>query len=189
VPDNYDANKSYGVVVWFHDINERGKDGEAMARNFRPVCEQYNFILIGPKSGNAGGWLPSETELVMQDVKTVLGQYTIDKTRIVAHGMGNGGQMAFYVGFNARDTFRGVATLGAVLGTNPKDNIANQPLSFFIAGGDKDPLLKEIVENKNLLNEKRFLVVFREMKESGKEYCDGITFNDLILWLDSLDKI
>lgn len=189
VPDNYDANKSYGVIVWFHDIAERGKDGEAMARNFRAACEDYNFILMGPKSGNASGWLPSETELVIQDVKSVLGQYTIDKTRVVAHGLGNGGQMAFYVGFNARDVFRGVATLGAVLGTNPKENIANQPLSFFIVGGDKDPLLKDIIENKNLLLEKRFPVLFREMKESGKEYFDAPTFSDMILWLDSLDKI
>jgi hypothetical protein len=97
--------------------------------------------------------------------------------------------MAFYVGFNARDVFRGVATLGAVLGTNPKETIANQPLSFFIVGGDKDPLLKDIIENKNLLMEKRFPVIFREMKDSGKEYFDQGTFSDLILWLDSLDKI
>jgi S1-C subfamily serine protease/predicted esterase len=189
VPDNYDANKSYGVIVWFHDIAQRGKDGEVMARTFRAVCEQYNFIMIGPKSGNASGWLPSETQLVIQDVQSVLGEYTIDKTRIVAHGMGNGGQMAFYVGFNARDLIRGVASLGAVLGTNPKENVANQPLSFFISGGDKDPLLKEIIENKSLLLEKRFPVIFREMKESGKEYCDAATFADLVLWLDSLDRI
>ena len=189
VPDNYDPKKSYGVVVWFHDVATRGKDGEEMARTFRPICEEFNFILMGPKSGNASGWVPSETELVIQDLKAVLAEYTVDKTRVVAHGMGNGGQMAFYVGFNARDLFRGVASLGAVLGTNPKDNIANQPLSFFIAGGDKDPLLKDIIENKNLLMEKRFPVVFREMKESGKEYCDQATFTDLILWLDSLDKI
>jgi serine protease Do len=189
VPDNYDDNKSYGVIVWFHDIAQRGKDGETMSRTFRDICEEYNFILIGPKSGNASGWVPSETELVMQDVKQVMGQYRIDKTRVVAHGLGNGGQMAFYVGFNARDTFRGVAALGAVLGTNPKENVINQPLSFFIAAGDKDPLLKDIVENKNLLMEKRFPVVFREMKESGKEYCDGATFADLLLWLDSLDKL
>ncbi len=189
VPDNYDANKSYGVIVWFHDIAERGKDGETVHKIFRNVCEEYNFIMVGPKSGNASGWLPSETELVMQDVKSVLGQYTIDKTRVVAHGMGNGGQMAFYVGFNARDVFRGVATLGAVLGTNPKETMANQPLSFFIVGGDKDPLLKDIIENKNLLMEKRFPVIFREMKDSGKEYFDQGTFSDLILWLDSLDKI
>ncbi len=82
--------------------------------------------------------------------------------------MGNGGQMAFYVGFNGRDVFRGVAAVGAPLGTAPKDNVANQPLSFFICGGDKDPLLKDIVESKDLLKEKRFPVTFREMKDSGR---------------------
>ena len=189
VPDNYDPNRSYGVIIWFHDVGDGGRDGEKMARTFRDFCEDHNFIVVGPKSGNKDGWLPSETELVMQDVKAVMGQYTIDRTRVVAHGKGNGGQMAFYVGFNARDTIRGVATVGAVLGTNPKDNLANQPLSFFVAAGDKDPLYKEIVESKDLLLEKRFPVVFREMKDSGKEYFDAPTFADFLAWLDSLDRI
>ena len=189
VPDNYDANKSYGLIVWFHQAGQGGKDGEIMAKTFRDICEDHNFIVMGPKSGNNDGWVSSETELVMQDVKTVLGQYTIDKTRVVTHGMGNGGQMAFYVGFNARDVFRGVATVGAVLGTNPKENIANQPLSFFISGGDKDPLIKDIAGSKDLLVEKRFPVVFREMKESGKEYFDAPTFAEFLAWLDSLDRI
>jgi serine protease Do len=189
IPDNYDANKSYGLIVWFHAAAQGGKDGEKMAKVFREICEDYNFIVMGPKSGNTDAWVPSETELVMQDVKTVMGQYTIDKARIVSHGMGNGGQMAFYVGLHARDTIRGVATVGAVLGTNPKENIANQPLSFFISGGEKDPLIKEIVASKDLLLEKRFPVVFREMKESGKEYFDAPTFADLVSWLDSLDRI
>jgi predicted esterase len=144
---------------------------------------------MGPKSGNKDAWVPSETEQVMQDVKTVLGQYTIDRTRVVAHGLGNGGQMAFYVGFHARDVFRGVATLGAALGNPPKDNVANQPLSFFITAGDKDPLLKDIVESRDLLREKRFPVIFREMKESGKEYFDLATFTDFLAWLDSLDRV
>ncbi len=189
VPDNYDANKSYGLIVWFHDATEGGKDGEKMARTFRDLCEDNNFIVMGPKSGNNDGWVSSEGELVLQDVKTVLGQYTIDKTRVVSHGKGNGGQMAFDIGFHARDIFRGVATVGAVLGTNPKENIANQPLSFFLAGGDKDPLIKDIKEGKDLLLEKRFPVIFREMKESGKEYFDAATFADFIAWIDSLDRI
>jgi serine protease Do len=189
VPDNYDPNKSYGLIVWFHPAGQGGKDGEKMYKTFRDICEDYNFIVMGPKSGNNDGWVASETELVMQDVKTVLGQYTIDKTRVVAHGLGNGGQMAFYVAFNARDVFRGVAAIGAVLGTNPKENIANQPLSFFISGGDKDPLIKDIAASKDLLAEKRFPVVFREMKESGKEYFDATTFADFLAWLDSLDRL
>ncbi|MBA4067709.1 MAG: hypothetical protein C0501_29195 [Isosphaera sp.] len=189
VPDNYDANKSYGVIVWFHDAGQGGKDGDKMARTFRDVCEDHNFIVVGPKSGNADGWVASETELVVQDVKTVLGQYTVDRTRVVAHGKGNGGQMAFYVGFNARDVFRGVGVVGATLGTQPKENVANQPLSFFVSGGDKDPLVKEIKESYDLLVERRFPAVYREMKESGKEYFDQPTFADFVAWLDSLDRI
>jgi S1-C subfamily serine protease/predicted esterase len=189
VPDTYDPNVSHGLIVWFHPAGQGGKDGEKMMKTFRDFAEENHFIVMGPKSGNNDGWVASETELVMQDVKAVMGQYTIDKTRVVAHGMGNGGQMAFFVGFNARDVFRGVAAVGAPLGTAPKDNIANQPLSFFICGGDKDPLLKEIVESKDLLKEKRFPVIFREMKESGKEYFDLQTFTDFLAWLDSLDKI
>jgi S1-C subfamily serine protease/predicted esterase len=189
VPKNYDPNKSYGLIVWFHDTTEASKDGERVSGTFKDVCEDLNFLVVGPKAGGKDGWVPSETEIVMQDVKTVMGQYTIDKTRVVAHGQGNGGQMAFYVGFNVRDVFRGVGTVGAVLGTNPKDNIANQPLSFFICGGDKDPSLKEIKESRDLLIERRFPVVFREMKESGKEYFDAATFTDFVAWLDSLDRV
>ncbi len=189
VPDNYDPNVSHGLLVWFHPLGEGGKDGEKMMKTFRDFAEESHFIVMGPKSGNKDGWVASETELVMQDVKAVMGQYTIDRTRVVAHGMGNGGQMAFYVGFNARDVFRGVATLGATLGTAPKDNVANQPLSFFISAGDKDPLFKDIVQSKDLLKEKRLPTVFREMKESGKEYFDLKTFTDFLNWLDSLDRI
>ncbi|MCI0704506.1 MAG: PDZ domain-containing protein [Planctomycetia bacterium] len=189
VPDNYDPNVSHGLIVWFHPAGQGGKDGEKMAKTFREFAEENHFIIMGPKSANNEGWVASETELVMQDVKSVLGQYTIDRTRVVAHGMANGGQMAFYVGFNARDVFRGVATVGATLGTAPKDNVANQPLSFFITAGDKDPILKDIVQSKDLLAEKRFPVIFREMKESGKEYFDLKTFNDFKVWVDSLDRI
>jgi S1-C subfamily serine protease/predicted esterase len=189
VPDNYDANISHGLIVWFHPPNQGGKDGEKMARTFREFCEEHHFIVMGPKSSNPEGWLPSETEFVATDVRKVLAQYTTDRSRVVAHGMGNGGQMAFYLGFNARDVFRGVVAVGAALGTQPKDNVANQPLAFFLSAGDKDPALKDIEASKQSLEEKRFPVVYRLMNESGKEYFDVKTFVDMLNWLDSLDKM
>ena len=50
-------------------------------------------------------------------------------------------------------------------------------------------VIKDIVESKNLLLEKRFPVIFREMKESGKEYFDEKTFRDFLNWMDSLDRL
>ena len=69
-----------------------------------------------------------------------MGQYTTDKQRVIAHGMGVGGKMAYYLGFNERDLIRGVATTGAVLASPAKNNVANQPLAFFLVAGGKDPL-------------------------------------------------
>jgi len=189
VPANYTPNVSHGLIVWLHPVGQGGKDDEKMVDIWRQFCADQHYILMGPKSQNGNGWVASETEGVTQDVREVLGQYTIDRRRVVAHGMGLGGQMAFYLGFNARDVFRGVATTGAALGTQPKDPSPTQPLAFFVVGGEKDPLLKEIDRAKPALEEKRFPVIYRTIKDFGKEYMDQKTLTELCVWLDSLDKI
>jgi predicted esterase len=96
--------------------------------------------------------------------------------------------MAFYLGFNARDLIRGVATVGAVINNPTKDNVANQRLSFFIVAGGKDPLAPAIVETKTKLVERKFPVVYHEIPEMGHQYFDAVILNDLIRWIDSLDR-
>jgi len=189
VPQNYDKNVAHGVIVWFHAANRGGKDADDMAKIWRDFCEDNHFIIVGPKSKNPEGWLASETEDVLQDVRGVVNEFTVDRTRVVAHGMGVGGQMAYYLGFNARDLIRGVAVTGSVLGTQPKDTVANQPLSFFVIGGTKDPLIKDIADGKAKLMEKKYPVIYREIADFGKEYLDEKTFDELRRWMDSLDRI
>ena len=189
VPRNYDKNVAHGVLVWFHAANRGGKDADDMVKIWRDFCEDHHFLIVGPKSNNPAGWLASETEEVLQDVRTVVGEFTVDRTRVVSHGMGVGGQMAFYTGFNARDLIRGVAVTGAVLGTQPKDAVPGQPLSFFIIAGTKDPLIKDIADGKAKLVEKKYPVVYREIADFGKEYLDEKSFDELRRWMDSLDRI
>ena len=57
--------------------------------------------------------------------------------------MGVGGQMALHLGFNNRDLFRGVAATGAVA-IHPRDNVKDQRLAFYLAGGELDPLIDHI---------------------------------------------
>jgi poly(3-hydroxybutyrate) depolymerase len=189
VPENYTPNVAHGLIVWLHPAGQGGRDADKMVEVWQQFCADQHYILMGPKSQNADGWVASETEGVTQDVREVLDGYTIDRRRVIAHGMGVGGQMAFYLGFNARDIFRGVATTGATLGTQPKDNVPNQPLAFFIVGGEKDPAIKDIARAEPALEEKRFPVIYRAIKDFGKEYMDQKTLIELCVWLDSLDKI
>lgn len=189
VPENYKPGISHGVIVWLHPAGQGGKDTDEMVKIWKPFLEDYHYIMVGPKSQGNDGWVASETEGIVQDVKEVIGQHTVDRSRVIAHGMGVGGQMAFYLGFNARDLIRGVATTGASLGTQPKDNLPNQPLAFFIVGGEKDPAIKAIAESRPALKDKKFPVIFRQLKDFGKEYMLQPTLIELCVWIDSIDKI
>ena len=189
VPDNYDKNVAHGVIVWFHRGPAGTKDADDLAAIFGGFCADNHFILVGPKSKSPDGWRPSETEEVVQDVQRLLAEYTVDRARVVAHGMGDGGQMAVYVGFAARDLVRGVAVTGATLGSQPRDPVPGKPLSFFIVGGEQDPLVKDIAAAKPALEDKKYPVVYRQLKEFGKEYLLDTTLAELMVWLDSLDKI
>lgn len=188
VPRNYDPNVSHALVIWLHAVGNGGKDANDMTAIWRDVCEDQHVILVGPKSESDSGWLASEAEFVQETARDVMREYTIDRRRVVAHGMGVGGQMAFYLGFNARDLVRGVATTGAVLGTQPKPPEAGQRLTFFVVAGGKDPLAKDIAGMKGQLAEQKYVTTFREVAEMGKEYLDRKTFEELSRWIDSLDR-
>jgi S1-C subfamily serine protease/predicted esterase len=189
VPSNYDPNVSHALVIWLHAAGQDGKEAKDMVAIWRDVCEENHIILVGPKSESESGWLASEAEFVQEVAREAIKEYTIDRQRVVAHGMGVGGQLAFYLGLNARDLIRGVATTGSVLATTPKDNLAGQRLSFFVVAGTKDPLLKEIAAVKPKLAEKKLQVIYREVADMGKEYLDRTTFEEMIRWLESLDRI
>lgn len=188
VPENYNPQVSHGLIIWLHGRGLGGREAEDLRDIWQEYCSKYHFIILGPKSGNESGWVASESEFIAETARAIMREYTIDPQRIVAHGMGQGGQMAFYLGFQARDLIRGVATTSAVLGTQPKDPIPNQRLAFFIVAGTKDPNLQEIARSEKTLREKRYTVEYRTI-EMGRQYLDAKTLAELVRWIDSLDRL
>jgi len=197
VPDDYDPNISYALVVWLHpprkgvDKKAFEKDARALVENtWEDACQDQHIIMLGPRAENETGWLLNEAEFVVETVRQVMSEYTIDRQRVVVHGMGQGGQMAFYLGFHARDLVRGVATSGSVMPGQPKENVAAERLSFFIATGSKDPMAKSIAQSKKKLVDNKFSVVYEEIPERGQEYLgeNEKLFQELVRWIDSLDR-
>jgi predicted esterase len=119
--------------------------------------------------------------------------YTIDKRRVIVHGMGIGGQMGFYLGFHLRDLLRGVATTGAALANQPKPVVPSQPLSFFIATGAKDPIAPDVREGKTKLEQLKYPVIYREVAEMAHQYLSDPaaeeTMDELLRWIDSIDRL
>jgi S1-C subfamily serine protease/dienelactone hydrolase len=190
VPEDYDPNVSYALVIWLHPVGKsKDKDVEDFTDAWDSYCKDNHVIMIGPKAENETGWLPSEADFIQEAVKTVMDAYTIDHRRVVAHGMGLGGQMAYYLGFHNRALVRGVATSGAALTSAPKERVANQPLSFFLVAGGKDPLKDAIKETKTKLAEYKYSALLRELPNLGHEYLDVPTLEELVRWIDALDRM
>jgi S1-C subfamily serine protease len=190
VPKDYDPKISYALVVWLHPVGKNKKqDVEDFTDTWEDYCKDNHIILVGPKAENETGWLASEAEFVREAANAVVNTYQIDPRRIVAHGMGQGGQFAFYLGFHDRDFFRGVATTGAALANAPKEKVANQPVSFFVACGSKDPLAKSVADTKTKLTDQKYSVIHREIANMGHQYLDLKTLEELVRWIDSLDRL
>jgi S1-C subfamily serine protease/predicted esterase len=189
VHDDYDPNTSYGLVIWLHPPKDnKDEQNKELAEKWEDYCKANRLILVGPISDNDAGWVASDAEFVLEAVRNVMANYTIDRQRIVTHGLGVGGQMAFYLGFQNRDLIRGVATTGSVL-TQPKDNQAAQRLAFFLVAGGRDPLVKAIAESRTKLAERGFPVVYREVADAGRQYLDFATLEEVVRWIDTLDKL
>lgn len=194
VPENYDPNIACSVVVWFHPLGKnKERDFEDLASSWGTYCDDHNVILICPQSDNPRGWTPGEADFVVEAVRTVASSYTVDMQRVVAHGMGVGGEMALYMGFQARSLIRGVAVVGAGLSSNPREREGNQSLSFFLVVGGLDPVKPAVVQTQEKLTQLKYPVIFREIATMGHEYIDGKagvpTLEELVRWLDSLDRI
>jgi S1-C subfamily serine protease len=190
VPKNYDPNIAHALVIWLHPVGKgKEKDIDDFTDLWSYACLENHMIVLCPKAENDTGWIPAEADFIQDAAKKVIGQYTIDHRRVVAHGMGIGGEAALHMGFYNRDLIRAVAATGAVLKGQAKEKVANQPLSFFIHVGAKDPLAKAVLDTKNKLAEQKFSVIFKEAEDKGHQYYDADTFEEVIRWIDSLDQI
>jgi S1-C subfamily serine protease len=189
VPSDYNPQISYALVVWLHLPGSfSDDDNERVTDRWEDFCKENHIILAGPITEQDGGWTPSDTDLVLEAVRDATTNYTIDRNRIVAHGSGNGGQMAFNLAFRAREVFRAAATLGAVM-TEPLENVPELRLAFYVAAGDRDPVLQAIAETRNKLVNQRFPVLYRVFPNRGREYLDDNAFAELVRWIDSLDRL
>jgi poly(3-hydroxybutyrate) depolymerase len=178
-------------LVWLHPVGKsKRQDVEDLTDTWEDYCQDNHLIIVGPQADNPNGpWQASEADFIQETVQDVLANYTIDRHRVIAHGMGVGGQMAFYLGFHDREVYRGVATTGAALDSHVKERAAGQPLSFFLVAGGKDPLVKAVAESKAKLAENKYPVIYREIPNMGHQYLDLKTLEELVRWIDSLDRI
>lgn len=193
-PTAYDPNVACSVMIWLHPLGKnKEKDVEDFVSSWTDFADDKNVVIICPINTNQRGWTAGDSAWIVEAVRTVGQTYTLDPRRVITHGMGQGGEMALYMGFHDRALIRGVAPVGAGLIGNPREKVINEPLSFFLVVGGKDPNKGSVTETKEKLIKFKYPTIHREITNMGVEYINGKagvpTLEELVRWMDSLDRM
>ncbi|REK09423.1 MAG: PDZ domain-containing protein [Planctomycetota bacterium] len=188
VPENYSPAVPHGVVVWLHAPG--GVQQDELLALWKPLCEQYDFILLAPVAEDAKRWQPTEARLIRRLLDEVTKNYSVDPARVVAHGHEGGGSMAYVFGLTNRDVVGAIAAVEAPLPrvsrlpeTDPLERLA-----FYTTLATKTEQTAAIEAGIERLRELKHPVVVKQTGEQGR-YLTGDELQELVRWFDTLDRI
>jgi serine protease Do len=186
VPANYDPARSYGLLVYLHPAG--GEDDAKIIARWSALCDRENLILVAPKALDPQRWQPDEFAYFRRAVEHMTSRYTVDAQRIVAAGREAGATVAYLLGFQHRDLFRGVAALDGPFLARPTDNDPSERLAFFIAFAKKSAHAGVTAKAVALLREMNYPVTEHLLGDTPREMKDT-ELNEFGRWIDSLDKL
>jgi polyhydroxybutyrate depolymerase len=150
VPPKYDAKKPMPVVLALHGAIMDGKTMEYFC-GLNKTADEQNFIVVYPNgvflTWNAGlfpGELAKQTNAddvkylgkVLDDVESVL---KVDKKRVYATGMSNGGMMCYRLAAEMSDRIAAIAPVGGTMALEKYE--PKQPVPVVHFHGTKDTLV------------------------------------------------
>jgi polyhydroxybutyrate depolymerase len=151
VPPSYDPTAGAMLVVNYHGFSSNAPEEVILAR-MNAVADARGFIVVYPDgvaaSWNAGdccgvGWTNSvdDVQFTRDLVAKIESDYCVDKDRVYATGMSNGGFMAHRLGCAASDIFAAIAPVAGVLGIDPATCTPPRAVPVLDFHGTADPIV------------------------------------------------
>jgi polyhydroxybutyrate depolymerase len=150
VPRSYDPSKPAPLVITLHTSMSWPNSAMAISQ-WNRVADQEGFLVVYPggTGGRAKSWemAGSETPSRMPDVLFISqlidkleATYNIDKTRIYANGMSNGGGMAFVLSCTLSNRIAAVGIVSAGLDPGWDWCTDHRPVPVIAFHGTADPI-------------------------------------------------
>lgn len=151
VPDKYDATQGTLLVLNFHGFTSAGWQ-QALLSRMSQESDERGFIVAYPEgvavSWNAGACCGTAWTDAVDDVKFVRDlldliekDWCIDKKRIFATGMSNGGFFSHRLACELSDRIAAVAPVAGVLGIEPNQCNPTRPVPILDFHGTSDPMV------------------------------------------------
>jgi polyhydroxybutyrate depolymerase len=124
VPTSYDSTKPTALVISLHGAGLWGAAQQEISQ-WNRVADRAAFLVVYPSGDRTSGlrvWhvdddvtLPPDVLFIAALIDTLERQYNIDRTRIYANGLSNGGGMSFVLSCTLSDRIAAVGMVGAAL--------------------------------------------------------------------------
>ncbi len=175
--------KAYGLVFWLHP---EGRTGEAeQLKLWRSACEERGLILAGLLAD--GSWSGADGPLVKGLIEQLMAKYPIDPQRVVIMGEQEGGEFGLLAALKLKVIIRAGIAIDSGLGMAPRENDIGKRQQFVIlprAGSTRLRASKNTL--KNFAAKK---IPTLELAAPEGDGLDAATVNQLVLWIDALDRI
>ena len=155
VPENYNEETKYPLVLFLHGAGECGTGNEAQLKNTYTIAdtliqgdfpEKYPCFILAPQC--ASSWL-YYCEIVMELILDLSQQYSIDMERLYITGLSLGGFGTFYMLRAFPDTFAAAVPICGGTYDTSVSALLNTPIWVF--HGEKDPTVS-VESSRNIVN-------------------------------------
>lgn len=189
VPENYDPNFEYGLMVWIHPPGNTMES--TIFKEWKTICEQRGIIIVGPAAQNVIRWNRDEAEFVKEVITAMQTRYAIDTKRIFLVSHADGADFVFHLAFKYRDLFRGVAVSDASLQDRPPETDPDYPLSLYFVLNANNPLNQLLQPKIEAIRKMNYPTVFQLIKDdiAAGQYLKRPHLEEIGRWADSLDRI
>ena len=134
VPRSYDATKPTPLVISMHGAG-LWPAGQMDNSQWNRVAAREGFMVVypsgtkgrGPRIWRSGPNLHRDVTFIAELIDTLAAGYNIDRTRIYANGLSNGGGMSFALSCMLSDRIAAVGMVGAAYTGGPPDWCPDPP--------------------------------------------------------------
>lgn len=169
IPENYDKEKSYPLVLFMADASTTGLGVESpLKQGYGGIiwatdeaqAKHPSFVLVpafaGPENVTQDNWQVSdELGIALRLLNQVVSEYSIDQSRLYTTGQSMGGMISFYLNANYPDLFAASLFVGSQWDVNVLSPLAKQKFCYIVSAGDPKASkgmreLAELLRSKNV---------------------------------------
>jgi predicted peptidase len=138
VPDGYNPDSRWPVILFLHGAGERGTDGVlqtriGLGRAIREFPSRYPAIVVFPQAPLDTTWVGEQGRVAMAALEKTLHEFSTDRDRVYLTGLSMGGQGAWSVAYAHGDQFAAAIVVCGFIG------IGSGAFASFLPAGVADP--------------------------------------------------